>query len=168
MTPTKFRDQVAIFAKTEPEKGAEIAKKIVDPWFQAQAWSHLARWTDDPLRFSRHAAKSATKTKDDYQKSAVRAWEVAALAERGYHEQARRSLREAVNLAVSVTPIPSRAEALFLLFQSAFKISKDDATKVAQVLITSCSTLTHWRAKRALKDATLMLNDEVPPREFFW
>src|SRR5436189_4797226 len=130
MTSTKSRDQVAILAKTEPEKGIEIAKKSVDPCFQAQAWSHLARWADKPLRFSRHAAKSATKTKDDYQRSAVRAWEVAALAERGYHGQARGSLTEAVDLAASVTPIPSRAEALFLLFQSAFKISKDDAMKV--------------------------------------
>jgi hypothetical protein len=167
MTPTKYRDQVAKLAKTDSEKGVEISKKIVDPWFQAQAWSHLTRWADNPLRFSRHAAKSATKTKDDYQKSAVRAWEVASLAERGYHDQARKSLTEAVDLAASVSPLPSRAEALFLLFQSAFKISNDDAMKVAQVLVASCPP-THWRAKRALREAELMLNDEVPPREFFW
>jgi hypothetical protein len=167
MTPTKYRDQVAKLAKTDPEKGIEISKKIVDPWFQAQAWSHLTRWADNPLRFSRHAAKSATKTKDDYQKSAVRAWEVAALAERGYQDQARKSLKEAVDLAASVSPLPSRAEALFLLFQSAFKISNDEAMKVEQVMISSC-TQTHWRVKRALKEASLMLKHEVPPREFFW
>jgi hypothetical protein len=167
MNPTIYRDQVAQLAKTNPAKAIETAKKISDPWFQAQGWSHLARWADDPLRFARHAAKSATKTKDDYQKSAVRAWEVAALAERGYHGQARRSLREAVELAASVTLLPSRAESLFLLFQAAFKISKDDAAKVAKVLTGSCVPR-HWRVKRALKDAANMLNAEMPPREFFW
>lgn len=167
MNPTIYRDQVAKLAKTDPDKGVEISKKIVDPWFQAQAWAHLTRWADSPLRFSRHAAKSATKTKDDYQKSAVRAWEVAALAERGYQDQARKSLTEAVELAASVSPLPSRAEALFLLFQSAFKISNDDAKKVEQVMISSC-TQPHWRVKRALREAALMLKHEVPPREFFW
>ncbi len=167
MTPTIYRDRVSQLAKTDSAIGIEIAKKISDPWFQAQAWSHLARWAGDPLRFSRHAAKAATKTKDDYQRSAVRAWEIAALAERGYYEQARRSLKEAVDLAASATPLPSRAEALFLLFQAAFKISKDDAERTAEVLNASCSP-THWRAKRALKDAASMLNGEMPPRIFFW
>lgn len=166
MTPTNYRDQVANLSKTDVANAMKIAEKIGDPWFQAQAWSHLARWADDSLQFSRHAAKSASKTKDDYQKSAVRAWEVAALAERGYRDQARKSLAEAVDLAASVSPLPSRAEALFLLFQSAFKISKDDAMKVEQVMIATC-TQTHWRIKRALRDAAVMLKDEVPPREFF-
>ena len=167
MTPTIYRDQVADLAKTDPKKGIEIVKKISDPWFQAQAWSHLARWANEPLRFARHATESAIKTKDDYQKSAVRAWEVVALAERGYHEQAREALKEAVELAASVTPLPSRAESLLLLFQAAFKISKDDAARVTEVLNASCAP-THWRAKRALKEAASMLSGEMPPREFFW
>jgi hypothetical protein len=167
MTPTIYRDQVTQLAKSDPAKAFGIAKKISDPWFQAQAWSHLARWDDDPLRFAHHAAKSAAKTKDDYQRSAVRAWEVAALAERGYHDQACRSLTEAVELAASAAPLPSRAEALFLLFQAAFKISTDEAAKVADVLNASCVP-THWRVKRALKDAASMLSGGMPPREFFW
>ena len=167
MTPTIYRDQVSQLAKTDQARGVEFAKKIGDPWFQAQAWSQLARWGDDPLRFSSHAAKSAAKTNDDYQRSAVRAWEVAALAERDYREQARRSLTEAVGLAASATPLASRAEALLLLFQAAFKISNDDAVRAAGVLNASCPP-SHWRAKRALKSAASMLSGEMPPREFFW
>jgi hypothetical protein len=166
-TPTIYRDKVSQLAKTDPAKGVEIAKTISDPWFQAQAWSHLARWADDPFRFSRHAAKSASETKDDYQRSAVRAWEVAALAERGYFEPARRSLQDAVGVARTVEPISSRAEALILLFQAAFKISVDDAKSVAEVLNTSCAS-DHWRAKRASKYIQAMLSDEMRPREFFW
>lgn len=167
MTPTRYRDQVAQLAKTDCDKGAEIAQSIGDPWFQAQAWSHLARWAEKPLPYARKAANVALETRDDYQKSAVRAWEIAALAERGFYSQARRSLMEAMELAVSISPMASRAEAIFLLFQAAFKISTDDAAKVAEELTTSCSSK-QWRAKRAVKDAVRMMNREIQPREFFW
>jgi hypothetical protein len=123
MTPTQYRDEVAQLAKTDTTKAAEIAEQINGPWFQAQAWSHLARYADRPLQFSRKAAKSASLCKDNYQKSAVRAWEIAALAERDYASQARKSLADALNLSETAEPAPSRAEALFLLFQAAFKIS---------------------------------------------
>ncbi len=166
MTPTLYRDQVAHLAKTNVAKAIEIAEKIQDPWFQAQAWS-LTRYADKPLTYSRKAAKSAAQGKDEYQRSAVRAWEIAALAERKCDLQARRSLNEAVELAVSIPQISSRAESLMLLFQAAFKLSNEDADSVAEVLQSSCP-LTHWRAKRARKDAAKMLTGEWPPREFFW
>ncbi len=167
MTPTRYRDQVAQLAKTNVAKAVEIAEMIQDPWFQAQAWSHLTRYADDPLPFSRKAAKTAIRGKDEYQRSAVRAWEIAALAERNYGLQARRSLTEAVELAVLIPQISSRAESLMLLFQAAFKLSKFDATSVADVLHSSCPP-THWRAKRARKIAANMLKGDIPPREFFW
>ena len=118
------------------------------------------------LPFARKAAKAALETKDDYQRSAVRAWEIAALAERKFYSQARRSLKEAMELAVSVTPMASRAEVIFLLFQAAFTISTDDASRIAEELRKSCNS-THWRAKRALKNAVSMMNREMQPREFF-
>lgn len=167
MTPTHYRDQVAQLAKTNSEKAIEVAKKITEPWFQAQAWSHLARYADKPLPFAHKAAKAAAKTKDDYQRSAVRAWEIAALGERKNLLQARKALAEALELASSVEPISSRAEALLLLFAAAFKISKEDATLAAQVLIKSCAS-THWRAVRACKYANSILAGEMLPREFFW
>ena len=167
MTPTRYRDEVAQLVKTDVSKAVEVAKKIDDPWFQAQAWSHVARRSDTPLPFARKAAKSAAEGKDDYQRSAVRAWEIAALAERKLNVQARRSLTEAVKLAASVNPVSSRAESLLLLFQAAFKISKQDAADAAEVFRTTCSS-SHWRAKRALKDVEKMLKGEMPPREFFW
>ena len=167
MTPTRYRDQVAQLAKTDTVEAAAIAEKITDPWFQAQAWSHIARYAPKPLQFSRKAAKSAAQGKDDYQRSAVRAWEVAALAERGLDTQARSSLTEAVALARTVEQLSSRAEALLLLFQAAFKISVEDAKSVAEI-IEDASSSGHWRAKRARKDVKLMLSSEMPPREFFW
>lgn len=167
MTPTRYRDEVAQLAKTNVARATAVAKKIDDPWFQAQAWSHLARYADKPLPFARRAAKSAAQGRDDYQRSAVRAWEIASLGERGLAIQARRSLGEALDLAATVTPISSRAEALLLLFQAAFKISNHDAEEAGEVLRNACSS-NHWRAKRALKDVEMMLTGKTKPRGFFW
>lgn len=167
MTPTQYRDQVAPLAKTNLAKATEVANKIDDPWFQAQAWSHLSRYAEKPLLFARKAAKAAEQGHDDYQRSAVRAWEIAALGERKLTVQARRSLTEALELAASVMPVSSGAESLLLLFHSVFKVSKDDAVGAAEVLRKSC-TSSHWRAQRACKDVEKILNGEWPPREFFW
>jgi len=167
MTPTQYRDKVAQLAKTDESKAAEIAERIPDPWFQAQAWAHVARYAADPRRFARKAEKAAAKTKDNYQRSAVRTWEIAALAERGYSSQARDALAEAVELARTAEPEASRAESLILLLQAAFKVSDEDAADVAVVLKSSCVS-THWRTVRARKYAAEMLNGEMRPREFFW
>ena len=167
MTPTKYRDEVAQLAKTNVLKASEIAKKISNPWFQAQAWSHVTRHADKPLPVARKAAKAAAQGSDDYQRSAVRAWEIAALAERKLIKQARRSLAEALELAASVNPVSSRAEALLLLVQAAFKISKQDAVEAAEVFRKACSS-SHWRSERASKHIEKMLKGEWPPREFFW
>lgn len=167
MTPTQYRDQVSALAKTDVKKAVEIAKKIDDPWFAAQAWSHLARWSDTPLVFAELAAKAASSTKDDYQRSAVRAWEIAALGERGYSTEARKALVEAVELARSIENSGSRAEALRLLFQSAFKLSPDDANVIAEVIRVSCSS-GHWREVRSRKLIAQMCSGEMQPREFFW
>lgn len=168
MTPTEYRDEVSRLAKSDHSKAVELADLISDPWFRAQAFSHLARYAKpDPLRFARKAARSATQCKDDYQRSAVRAWEIAALAERGYLTEARRSLEEAVELAKTVDHVSSRAESLFLLLQAAFSISTSDAAMVAEVLEAKCVTK-HWREIRARRDAKRMLAGERPPRPFFW
>ncbi|MEO8573941.1 MAG: hypothetical protein ABI481_08220 [Pyrinomonadaceae bacterium] len=168
MTPTEYRDEVSRLAKTDHAKALELVGRISDPWFRAQAYAHLARYAESsPLPFARKAAKCAAQCKDDYQRSAVRAWEIVALAERDYETQARRSLEEAVEIAKSVDPISSRAESLILLVQAAFAISSSDGEMVAEVLEVACVT-EHWREKRARRDAKRMLTGEMPPRPFFW
>lgn len=167
MTPTIGRDQVAQIAKTDTDGAAEIARKLTDPWFEAQAWSHVARYADRPLVFTRKASKAASKTKDNYRQSVVRAWEIAALAEREYFDQARQALTEAVELAQTIEHEGSKAEAIMLLFPAAFNISKSDAEVVARVF-EQTAPMTHWSAKRAKKEIVLILSGERPAREFFW
>ncbi|HMM80228.1 MAG TPA: hypothetical protein PKC65_09425 [Pyrinomonadaceae bacterium] len=148
LNSTRGRDEVSKLAKIDVAKATKIAEKITEPWFQARAWSYLIRYADDPLLFLPRAAKAASKGKDEYQRSAVRAWEIAALGERGNKYQARQTLHQAVELAASIPQASSQAEALILLFQAAFKISAKDAEFVAHVLLDTCRS-DHWRAVRA-------------------
>ena len=95
----------------------------------------MARFTDgDPVAVACEAAKAAQECEDDYKKSAVRAWEIAALAERDCTGEARKSLSEALAIAKCVEPVSSRSEALLLLLQAAFKIGRDEAKSVYEIL----------------------------------
>jgi hypothetical protein len=82
----------------------------------------VARFTDgDQVAVASEAARAARECEDDYKKSAVRAWEIAALAERDCTAEARKSLSEALALAKCVEPTSSRSEALLVLVQAAFR-----------------------------------------------
>jgi hypothetical protein len=163
------RDHASTLAKSNPKKALDQARKVNEPWFRAQALSWVARFTDgDPVAVAAEAAKAARECEDDYKKSAVRAWEIAALAERDCTTEARKSLTEALALGKSVTPISSRSEALFILLQAAFRIGPAQAKKAYEVISASCPADEHWRCKRAVRDGGKMISGELEPRPFFW
>jgi hypothetical protein len=169
MSATNQRDEVEKLAKVNPGDALNKALEIHDPWFRAQALSLVARFTDaDPSTIAADAGRAAMECDDDYKRSAVRAWEISALAERGLILQARQVLDEAVALAQTVTPQSSRSEALHLLVQAAFRITRDDAQRAYQVLATSCVADEHWRCKRAIRDGKAMLEGKSQPRQFYW
>ena len=169
MSATHQRDHVCNLAKSNPTKALAQARKIDDPWFRAQGLSWVARFVDgDPVAIAGEAAKAAQECGDGYKKSAVRAWEIAALAERGCVKEARKSLSAALALGKCVEPISSRSEALLLLLQAAFRISRDEAQKVDEILRASCPADGHWRCQRAVQDCGKMLLGQLEPRPFFW
>lgn len=169
MSSTLQRDRASALAKSDPKQALAIARSISDPWFRAQALSWVARFTDgDPLPIAKQAAKAASECDDDYKRSSVRAWEIAALAERNLKSEAKKTLNDAVRLARGVHPFPSRSEALFLLLQSAFTISSTEANFVREILIQSCPVEEHWRCSRAVRDTARIQNGELAPRPFFW
>lgn len=89
MSATLQRDQACLLARSDPRKALEKAKSVSEPWFRAQALAWVVRFTDaDPREIATLAAKAAAEGADDYQRSAVRAWEVAALGERGFKQEA--------------------------------------------------------------------------------
>ncbi len=169
MSATLQRDQASTLAKSNPKKALAKARKINDPWFRAQGLAWAARFTDgDVVAIASEAAEAARGCGDDYKRSAARAWEIAALAERDHKKEARKSLSEALAVAKRVEPISSRSEALFLLLQAAFKVSRAEAEKVFEILEASCPVDEHWRVKRAVRGGAKMVSGESEPRAFFW
>jgi hypothetical protein len=169
MSATLQRDQASRLAKSNPKEALDKAREVSEPWFRAQALAWAARFTDsDPISIASEAAKAAGECDDDFKKSAARAWEIAALAERGCTSEARKRLNEVLRQAKDVTPLSSRSEALLLLMQAALKIGREDAENVYEALSTSCSPDDHWRCKRALRDGGKMISGELEPRPFFW
>jgi hypothetical protein len=169
VSATLQRDHACTLAKSNPKKALAQARKVNEPWFRAQGLSWVARFTDvDPVAVACEAAKAARECEDDYKKSAVRAWEIAALAERDFKREARKSLSDALALGKRVEPVSSRSEALLLLLEAAFRISRDEAKKVYEILKASCPVDEHWRCKRAVRDGERMLSGELEPRAFFW
>lgn len=168
VSATLQRDHASTLAKSNPKKALAHARNIHEPWFRAQALSWVARFTDgDPVAIAAEAARAARGCEDDYKKSAVRAWEIAALAERDCMTVARKSLSEALALARCVEPMSSRSEALLLLVQAAFRIGRDEATRAYEILKASCPVEAHWRCKRAVRDGGKMISGELEPRPFF-
>ena len=169
MSATLQRDQASALAKSNPKQALAKAKSVSEPWFRAQALSWVARFTDaDPIPLAKMAAKAASECDDDYKRSAVRAWEIAALAERSLVAESRKALKAAMRVAESVIPVSSRSEALFLLYQAAFSISREEASSVLGRLDDLCPDEEHWRCRRARRDARKMMEDGVAPRPFFW
>lgn len=170
MSSTQQRDQACRLAKQNPKKALEKARKISDPWYKAQALSWVARYTenDNAIKIAREAAKAGNLCDDDYKRTAVRAWEITALAERGLVNEARKILISAINQQKSVTPLSSRSEALILLLHASFRIGKSDAELVVAELKSAIGNDSHWRCKRAIKDADKLLNEEMEPRPFYW
>lgn len=169
MSATLQRDHASTLSKSSPKKALAQARKVSEPWFRAQALSWAARFTDsDPVAVASEAAQAARECEDNYRRSAVRAWEIAALAERDCAKEARKSLSEALAIAQGVEPMSSRSEALLLLLQAAFRIGRGEAERVNEILKASCPVDEHWRCKRAVRDGERMLSGELAPRVFFW
>jgi hypothetical protein len=169
MSATTQRDRAMSLAKSRSNEALEQARQVDDPWFRAQALAWVARFADsDVIAISAEAAKAAAEGGDRYQQCAVRAWEIAALAERDYKVEASKRLREALNTAKNVEPAASRSEALFLLLEASARIAPNDAEKVYEMLKNSCRAETHWRCQRALRNGAKMISGELQPRPFFW
>jgi hypothetical protein len=169
MSATLQRDQACDLARLDPKKALEKALQTCDPWFRAQALSWVARFTDgDPVPIAELAAKAAGKCDGAYKRTAVRAWEVACLAERSRAPEARKVLRPALEESKTVTPLSSRSEALMLLLEAAFAITNEDAKTVYDELQASCGQDSRWRCKRAVRDGAKLISGESKPRPFFW
>ena len=198
MNATKQRDAVARQAKTDSSGALQSVCNTSDPWFRAQALAHVARYSKEQSKqIADQAAAAAEDCSDAYKQCAVRAWEIAALAERSDYKAASARLKSVLSKIGTVTPPSSRSEALSLLLHAAARISTDAAQEVAEIIVSISNNDSHWRTQRATVDAigvvqrlspvsALSLAEKVSdvklklkcdktvaaggasPREFFW
>jgi hypothetical protein len=163
MNATKQRDVVAQQAKADSRAALKAAREITDPWYRAQALAHVVRYCEDHTTpIANEAADSAARCSDPYKRNAVRAWEIAALAERSERDEADTRLKAVMTRIAEVTPSSSRSEALLLLLHASSRISGDAATTVAEAIVRTSNADSHWRCQRAVVDAIGVLHYLCP------
>lgn len=165
----ELRQEACKLAESHPGRALAIARSIGHPWYRAQALAWIARYSEDNvIKLATESAQSASACEDAYQQSAVRAWEIAALSERGYLTEGRLALHEALETCRQVKPLSSRAECLIGLLQAATRIGRKEAELIRDEILASCSEDTHWRCRRAVRDAPHLACQSASSREYFW
>lgn len=153
---SESRDHAIHLAKQRSPKALAAARKVVDPWYRAQALSYVARFTSgDPAPVLDEAFAAAAACEDAYQRVAVSAWPIRALIELGRRADARARTTSAASELHSVQPTSSRSQAAFLLFQAAFPLGAQVRERLAHELLRVATG--HWRAARNFRDGVQML-----------
>ena len=147
------------FAKTDTSQAIQLALTNHDAWFVCQDLAWALRYAPEPAveEINELIERHAMACRDEYQRSAVRAWQVRALSERGLESQAKAVVAAALPVAVLATPQSSRADALFLLFEAAFFLGPETTLPIATALLDCREPRPHWRVTRNLVSAVAML-----------
>jgi hypothetical protein len=114
---------------------------------------------------TRRTLARTSQGEDAYQRGAVLAWLVRALAERDQKSEAVKVLDEALRRALQATPAASRSEALYLLYNAPFPLGARAVTPLLRHLLALQEAQPHWRCTRALVWA-LAMHSTIDPGTF--
>ena len=154
MTWAKFRRLI----ETDEAAAAAWAAGRPDARGRAAALGWLARFAaGDPVPHAYAAERAAAEGNDAFERSTARAWEVAALAERGEARRAAESLAAAAGEADRATPAGSRAEAWLLLMNAGFGLGVEAVRPIAERIRRDAAANPHWRMLRAEREAAALL-----------
>ncbi len=125
---------------------------------QAHAWiARFMREQKNVRRTAEAAIDAALRDEDPYTAVFPLAWPIRALLERGEQKVAIEQLERALHRCDGINPASSRSEALFLLFQAAMH-GPDRIWETAFAKLAAASLpVGHWRQRRNLRDALLMI-----------
>jgi hypothetical protein len=190
LTAAIQRENAVKLARTNPTETLNAARRILDPWYQAQALAWVARYA--PAKMSEHAlaeARSAAHQAGDvYRQTAALSWPIRAALENSQHRLAKAMLEDANLLLPKIEPIASRAEAASLLFDACVVGGPEYWKPLTDNISGCCPDDAHWRMKRLHKrvraflvtsgDERADIKNSVPsnpqvlppfkPRPFFW
>ena len=159
MTPTEQRDQAARLARTDTTTALEVARRIDDPWFGCQALGWVARFAPDDrvAELVEEALAVARRAVDPYRTVGAAAWPVRALVERQRWDRLPVAVTELLEASGRIEPPASHSEALFLLFQAGLPAGSTLWRPVFDALLAASDSGAHWRQRRNLRDAVLMV-----------
>ncbi len=169
VTPTQLRDRVSRLAPKDPEGALALARSIPDPWFRSQALAEVVRFVAEHRlgEVAQEALAAGAGCGDAYQRCAIAAWTVEALAARGHKRAAETALQSALHAAASVDQVGSRAEALGHLARAAGDLDPLWVEKAAHALVELGAEDGHWRVQQAIVRCVLLLaskDDEAARR----
>ncbi len=142
--------------------------KIDDPLYRAQALSFIVRYTEGvPPKVERELQRALSECADDYLKTTILSWYIAALSEKVEKKKVEKYLSQAIESTKSTNPASSRAEALLLLIFAVWNLGEKHVINVFGLMVKTCPEEEHWRCKRALKRAQQMMDGKYSPRSFF-
>jgi hypothetical protein len=164
MSASRARDRAAELAKSDSPTALREARGIEHPWYRAQALAYVARFAPEKEidGIVAEALGACAQCADAYQHLAAAAWPLCALVERGAFDRARAALADLPRREAEVQPASSRSEALFLLFQACFDLDSATREALLQKLVAAHAEARHWRSRRNLIDAVMMLNARDP------
>jgi hypothetical protein len=167
MNPTHERGHAENLAGHDPLKALNLARRVSDPWYRAQALSYVAwRTPEKCVEIAQEAATSAANASTLFERTAVRVWEIEALARCGYESEAINSLEESVESAVQIEPPSARSECLFRLLEASFRFGDSVFQPVYGRLVSSCDPTDHWRCAVNIKRAKqLQAGDYIPTNQ---
>lgn len=160
--PTQARDRACSLAHSDPSAALTLAREINDPRFACQALAWVGRfWPDDDFEsVINEAFDIGRKCSDPYQVVASAAWPVRALIERGASSEISTIVLPLLAVANAIPSFASRSEALFLLFQATKPGMQANWLPILQELIKASFPTLHWRQRRNLSEAILMVAAE--------
>jgi hypothetical protein len=147
---------------SELEMSAALDVARAEPSYrgQCQALAWIARYMRDQKnvrRTAEAAIDAAARDEDLYTAVFPLAWPIRALLERGEQKIAAETLERALNKSDGINPASSRSEAVFLLFQAAMHGPDRLWVPAFEKLAAASLPLDHWRQRRNLRDALLMI-----------
>lgn len=160
VTPTQQRDRAVKLAKSEGREALAISRSISDPWYRCQALAWVARYAPEEQyeQLVTEAFASAERAPDPFNALAASAWPVRVMIERGDAERARLALSQLLCLSKCIVHEGSRSEAVSLMLHAVLPSSALLWRPVAQELFTCVGSSQHWRARRAKREAILLID----------
>jgi hypothetical protein len=164
MASVRGRGDAQDLAPADWSKALEIARKIPDGWYRAQALAAVAAHAPEPwvLDILEEAVKAANTCHDEYGMVAVLSWPLQVAFQRGRIVFAERERDRAIALAPRIEPLTSRAFALQSLWGGCYIGGPQYAAPVWRAILRLCPPDRSWRAARLYRHIAQVLNSRDP------